>query len=335
MWTSLARGVALLIAGLLALSSPARADIFRAADFSLVNGDSATSFRFIASVPDSADSGAAPVWPDGCTQTAMTRHLIGTRTQYAYDFRCDHDLRTGDVIRTPWAVDGASFVSSVLGLQTNRTLAGGEGGIAVPVGSVLAGARTVPEIAYDYLVQGVLHIWMGWDHLAFVLCLCMIARGRELVGLVTAFTVGHSASLALAFFDLIHIPIPPVEAAIALSIAFMAREALVRHRDGALHRSVYYREMAVVVAFGLLHGLGFASALDELGVAQAERVPALVFFNLGVETGQLLFVAAVTLAMAALRPIRLARPVRLATMYGVGILGCFWMAERITGFVQA
>lgn len=335
----------LLLCGVL-LAAPASADVFRAGEFTLMNGEDATSFTFIASVPDLADSTEAPVWPEGCEQISATRHLVGTRTQYGYGFRCDHVLRAGDTILTPWKLDGASFRSNVMGVEASRSLSGGDSGIAIPIGGALSGARSIVEIAWDYLIQGVLHIWMGWDHLAFVLCLCMIARGRRLIALVTAFTIGHSLSLSLAFFELVRLPVPPVEAIIALSIAIMAREALLMHRrdegrdggrdgegDGALPH--FRRQMLVVVAFGLLHGLGFASALSELGVQQAERVPALIFFNLGVEAGQLVFVAAMTAALAALRVVALARPMEAASMTAAGCLGCFWMVERIAGFLQA
>ncbi len=330
MWKSLTR-LALCLLALGVLSAPARADVFRAAEFTLLNGQDATSFEFTASIPGAADGGQSPVWPDGCTQTSVSRHLIGTRTQYAYSFRCDHVLRAGDTIQTPWQVDGASFISNVMGVQSSRSLTGDEKGVAVPVGNAFSGARPVAEIGYDYLVQGVLHIWMGWDHLAFVLCLCMIASGRRLLGLITAFTIGHSVSLALAFFELVRIPVPPVEAIIALSIAFMAREAL-KLRGEEQDDAAFRRQMAIVISFGLLHGLGFASALGELGVQSAERVPALVFFNLGVEVGQVIFVAGITALMTGLRSISLATPVRAAAMYAVGMIGCFWMVERIAGF---
>lgn len=333
LWTVLRLVLALI--ALPALATAARADIFRAGEFTLVNGSDATSFDFTASIPDAADSEEKVVWPEGCEQTAMSRRLIGTRALYAFSFRCDRGLQTGDQIRTPWKLDGASFVSNIAGIQANRSLTGADGGITVPIGGAFSGARPVPEIAAEYLHQGVLHIWMGWDHLAFVLCLCMLASGRKLLWLVTAFTAGHSVSLALAFFELVSVPIPPVEAIIALSIAFMAREALML-RDGERDASqAFRRELTVVILFGLIHGLGFASALGELGVQQAERVPALIFFNLGVEAGQLVFVGAVTGLMILLRQVALATPVRTAAMYGVGMLGAFWMVERIAGFTLA
>ena len=179
-----------------------------------------------------------------------------------------------------------------------------------------------------------LHIFGGWDHLAFVLCLCLLTRGRSLLLLVTAFTLGHSISLALAFFEVIHVPVPPVEAVIALSIAFMAREALLV-RSGAVETvAARRRYMAIVASFGLLHGLGFATALGELGVSPHERVEGLVFFNVGVEIGQLMFVGVVVAIMAAARAIGRAEPVRVTALYGAGALGCFWMIERVTAFGQ-
>lgn len=339
----MSKSPARLFSFLLALLAPlicipsAQADVFKAGEFTLMNGEDATSFKFIASIPDSADAVETPVWPQGCEQISSSRHLMGTRAQYNFTFRCDHVLRAGDVIHTPWQLDGASFRSNVMGMDAARSLSGDENGISIPVGSALSGARALPEIAWEYLVQGVLHIWMGWDHLAFVLCLCMIARGRRLIGLVTAFTIGHSLSLSLAFFELVHIPIPPVEAIIALSIAIMAREALLMRAttSDAVTSHDFRRQMMIVIAFGLLHGLGFASALGELGVEQAERVPALIFFNIGVEAGQLIFVAVISALMAGLRLISMARPMQVASMMGVGALGCFWMVERITGFIQA
>ncbi len=335
MWKLLNR-LALLLLALTAIIAPARADIFRSGEFMLLNGEDATSFEFSANIPDAADNGKAPVWPDGCEQISQKRNLIGSRTQFSYRFRCNHVLRASDTIQTPWRLDGANFSSNVMGSQSNRALTGDENGVTVPVGSAFSGVRPLPEIAWEYVIQGVLHIWMGWDHLAFVLCLCMIAGGRKLVGLVTAFTIGHSISLALAFFEIISIPVPPVEAIIALSIGFMAREALLQRSNmGAFNDSAYKRQMVVVIAFGLLHGLGFASALGELGVQDAERLPALIFFNVGVEIGQLIFVAGVTMLMAGLLRLSLAAPVRVAAMIGVGMIGCFWMVERIVGFVQA
>lgn len=185
------------------------------------------------------------------------------------------------------------------------------------------------EIASEFLRQGVFHIWAGWDHLAFLLCLCLLASGRQLIGLVTAFTVGHSISLALVFYQLVNIPAPPVEIAIALSIAFMAREAL--HATGVItNPNVLNRHLVVVLLFGFVHGLGFGGALDEFAVAPhgAGHISSLLFFNLGIELGELVFVGLVTALMAGLRTISLWQPVRTAALYSTGAAGAFWMVQR-------
>ncbi|WP_025291410.1 HupE/UreJ family protein [Sphingomonas sanxanigenens] len=312
-------------------TAPARADIFMSAEFSLSRGEDANSYEFTAAVPEAIGAPAALIYPEGCRQTSVSRQTMAGRAQYAFEFACDRAFRADDVIRTPWKADGGTFVTNVMGAQVDRSLSGDGDGIVVPVGETAAGDRPLSQLAPEFLEQGVVHIWMGWDHLAFVLCLCLLASGRQLVGLVTAFTLGHSISLALAFFALVAVPVPPVEAAIALSIAFMAREALMASgRTG--NRPALRRQTIVVSLFGLLHGLGFASALGELGVSHAERVPSLIFFNIGVEAGQLAFVAAVTLAMMLLRRVNVSQPVRVAALYAVGAIGAFWMVERVSGF---
>lgn len=324
----------LAMLGALLWSGAARADIFESASFSLSAGEDAGTYEFSAQVPDAVAGRAEVEWPQGCRQLSSNRQTMGRSAQLSYTFSCDRPIARDDVVRTPWSVDGATFVTNIMGAQVNRSLPAARDGIVVPIGETIVPTRPLPQIAREFTAQGVLHIWMGWDHLAFVLCLCLLARGRQLVGLITAFTLGHSVSLALAFFDVLHVPVPPVEAAIALSIAFMAREALIAGKTGEMPHDLR-RHLVVVVLFGLLHGLGFATALSELGVGPGERVPGLVFFNLGVEAGQLVFVAVVAGLMAVLRALSLAVPVRTAALYGVGALGCFWMVERVAGFGMA
>jgi hypothetical protein len=180
-------------------------------------------------------------------------------------------------------------------------------------------------VAKRYFLLGVEHILTGWDHLSFVLCLCLVARGWRLVKLVTGFTLGHSLSLALAAFDVIRLPSPPVEACIAMSIAFMAREALLppdERRHGA----------GLVLAFGLLHGLGFAGALKEVGIGTAELLLGLLTFNLGVEAGQLLFVAVVLGCMAVLANVPYHRSWRALCATALGMVSVFWTLQRISVF---
>lgn len=328
MWKNSLAALLLSLAAL--LPGAAMADIFLSADFALTRGEDANSYEFTAAVPETVGQPAPVVWPNGCSQTGMTRQSSGGRAQYAFEFACERPFGAGDMIQTPWKADGGRFVTNVMGSQIDRSLTGDVNGISIPVGEAAAAERTLTQIAPEFLTQGVWHIWLGWDHLAFVLCLALVARGRELLWLVSAFTAGHSVALAVAFFELVHVPVPPVEAAIALSIAFMAREALLvgKGQQGFAFR----RQLTVVSLFGLLHGLGFATALGELGVQAGEKLPALIFFNIGVEAGQLLFVGAIVAVLAGLRALSLATPVRVAALYAVGAIGCFWMVERVAGF---
>ncbi len=312
-------------------AAPAQADIFRAAEFTLARGGEGESYEFTARVPQASDGAWNVAWPEGCAEQSLQRQSAGALVHYLVALSCDRELAPGDVITTAWKVDGATFTSNLDGTPITQTIAADAAGVTLEIGRDMVGARAFEEVATDYGWQGIIHIWLGWDHLAFVFCLCLIARGRALIGLVTAFTVGHSISLGLAFFEVVTVPMMPVEAIIALSIAFMAREALIAQTDPEAPDRTQ-RHLIVVSLFGLLHGLGFASALDELGVAPGEQVLGLVFFNVGVETGQLLFVAAVAAILWLGRHSAFLPAARATALYGVGVLGAFWVVERIAGF---
>lgn len=184
----------------------------------------------------------------------------------------------------------------------------------------LAHART-------HFVIGIEHILLGIDHLLFVLALVVLVKGtRRLIGTVTAFTVAHSITLAAATLGFVHVPGPPVEAVIALSIVFVAAEIL---RDRRGRRGLSERAPWLVAgSFGLLHGLGFAGALSEVGLPQQAIPLALLFFNLGVEAGQLAFVAFALGFIALLRRLRLPAWAPLAPPYAIGSLAMFWVIER-------
>ena len=169
---------------------------------------------------------------------------------------------------------------------------------------VVAAAPSALEVMRTYLVLGVEHILFGVDHLLFVLALLILVKGwRELIGTITAFTVAHSITLAAATLGFVQAPPKPVEATIALSIVFVACE-IVHRRQG---RSGLTETWPWVIAFsfGLLHGLGFAGALREVGLPQNAIPLALLFFNVGVELGQLLFISVVmAVIMLAVRVAR-------------------------------
>ena len=189
------------------------------------------------------------------------------------------------------------------------------------------------QVAWTYTVLGVEHILLGIDHLLFVLALLLIVAGwKKLVGTITAFTLAHSITLALATLAFVHVPGPPVEAIIALSIVFVAAE-IIRGRQG--HPGLTARApWLVAFTFGLLHGFGFAGALSEVGLPQKSIPMALLTFNVGVEAGQLLFVVGALVPYAIIRRIRWNPPewVCRVPSYAIGGIAAFWMLERVAGF---
>lgn len=195
--------------------------------------------------------------------------------------------------------------------------------------------RGVLAITGAYVSHGMRHILMGFDHLLFVFALMLIVRkGWMLVKTITSFTVAHSITLGLATVGVIHVPAPPVEATIALSILLLATEIarLSRARPSLTSRFPW----AVAFCFGLLHGLGFAGALSEIGLPQGDVPLALLSFNVGVELGQLSFVAAVLAAyflmMRLPLPGRVIQYARPAAYYAIGTLSAFWFFDRLWGF---
>lgn len=196
--------------------------------------------------------------------------------------------------------------------------------------SFVFGAEDKGPAIREYFVLGVEHILLGIDHLLFVLALVLIVKGVGLlVKTVTAFTIAHSITLALATLGYVNVPSAPVEAVIALSIVFVAAE-IVRSRrgqSGLTERAPWI----VAFTFGLLHGFGFAGALSEVGLPQNDIPMALLLFNVGVEAGQLAFVAVVLAIIALVRRIRLPAPewARLLPPYAIGTAAMFWVIQRV------
>ncbi|PSL18037.1 HupE/UreJ family protein [Shimia abyssi] len=204
---------------------------------------------------------------------------------------------------------------------------------------------TVPEnpSAFDviatYLPLGVEHILGGIDHLLFVFALLLLIRDRwRLIGAITAFTIAHSITMAAATLGWVALPGPPVEAIIALSIMFVASE-LIQRKPGQERLSERF-PWSVSFTFGLLHGFGFAGALREIGVPQTDVPLALLSFNLGVEIGQLSFVAVVLALGWVLRRISTNTALSLATgthaavlsAYAIGGVSAYWFLDRLSGF---
>jgi len=204
---------------------------------------------------------------------------------------------------------------------------------------VIPEAESTWGVSKDYTQLGIQHIWGGIDHLLFVACLIFIARTtRRILITITGFTLAHSLTLALSTLQIVELPIPPVEAAIALSIVFLAVEIARNDQSSWTYRF----PITVSTSFGLLHGFGFAAVLREIGLPQTELPAALLFFNVGVEIGQVVFVFGLAGLFilgrrllgefGKLEKILKTAPLQTTASYFIGTVASFWLIERINGF---
>ena len=276
--------------------------------------------------------------PDGCTNVTTPRaSMVNNAFTERWTVKCPGGLSGGtihiaglsatmtDVLVRLELIDGSTQVTRLTPSAPSF---------------VVAAAADALGVARTYTVLGVEHILSGIDHLLFVLALLIITRGGwKLVKTVTAFTVSHSITLTLATLGYVHIPQRPVEAAIALSIVFVASEILHARagRPGLTARAPW----VVAFAFGLMHGLGFAGGLSEAGLPDGHIPAALLFFSLGVEAGHFLFIGVVLslialLHRAASRLAPLNQPraaiLQLLPPYAIGTVAMFWVIQRIAAF---
>jgi hypothetical protein len=229
------------------------------------------------------------------------------------------EMTLTDVLIRLHRLDGTEETRLVRATDPSVVMSGGDGGLAA---------------AGTYLRLGIQHILMGVDHLLFVLGLLLIVRDRwTLLKTISAFTVAHSLTLAAATFGVASVPAQPLNAAIALSILFLGVEVV---RSGRGEDSLTAREpWLVAFAFGLLHGFGFASGLTAMGLPRAEIPEALLLFNVGVEIGQLGFVALILGLERSFRLMQIVwpRPVAAMPAYLVGVAGAFWTVQRLAIFI--
>ncbi len=189
------------------------------------------------------------------------------------------------------------------------------------------------DVAKQYTVAGIEHILIGTDHLLFVVCLMLIAGSfKRLLLTVTGFTVAHSITLSLATLNIFRLPTELVELLIALSILLLAVEIIKHRREGHKDSFTWRYPVSVSAVFGLLHGFGFAVVLQELGLPASMKVQALLFFNIGVELGQLAFIMAILALVAAVTRIAIvskhqARLTEVA-VYAIGTCSAYWLFER-------
>jgi hydrogenase/urease accessory protein HupE len=275
------------------------------------------------------------VLPENCDQRSSSQAVWDGMAYLArWTARCTGGLEGGEI-----RIDGLDQTSTDVLVRFDFTDGTAESRRLTPEDS----SFTIPaipsrlEVVRTYLVLGFRHILDGIDHLMFVLALLILVNGaRRLIVTVTAFTLAHSLTLVGATIGLIRIPGPPVEAAIALSIMFVASE-IMHSRSGKPGLTERY-PWVVAFIFGLLHGLGFAGALAQIGLPQASIPPALLFFNVGVEFGQLFFIACVFLVIAVgrtfLRRINMPRRewVSAVPPYVIGSAAAFWTIQRLVDF---
>ena len=269
----------------------------------------------------------APVVPAGCRlttsgdQTLTPGALVvrGTLT-------CANGIR-GRAL----AIDGLESTITDVIVRIHHADGRLESHLLKPMNPVVTlGAETTAwQRGGAYLRLGIEHILLGVDHLLFVLGLLLIVADRwMLVKTITSFTLAHSITLAIATLGYASAPLPPLNAAIALSILFLGPEIVKRWRG---ETSLTIRHPWVVAfGFGLLHGFGFASGLTTMGLPQAEIPMALLLFNIGVECGQVGFVVLVIVLERAFQTlaIRWPRAVEALPGYAVGSLGAYWTIQR-------
>jgi hydrogenase/urease accessory protein HupE len=267
--------------------------------------------------------------PKRCMLTGRPRGLRG-QGNVSFPFKCSGRLTADDVIVLPWGREGVMFTASWRDTESGSQLVRSrEGAIAIDLSRFQARSGTWVAGAKRYFVLGIEHILEGIDHLLFVLGLLLLVRGTaSLVKTVTAFTIAHSLTLALVTFGYLTLPTRSAEAVIALSIVFLAREVL---SAMAGKTSLTLRQpWLVAFGFGLVHGLGFAGALSQLGLPETEVPLALLFFNLGVEAGQLFFVLGVLALLRGLLIAGISVPAwsKAIPAYGIGIIGTYWFIDR-------
>lgn len=289
--------------------------------------DGLATMRWRAPVKRPTGQSLRPIVPEGCRELGPRRQELssdGTAITETIDLRCT----PVDLVGTVLAVDG--FEDSTVSVVVRIVRSTGDVDHAILDAGTPRITISAPEEQthsfFGYLMLGIEHLLTGWDHLIFVIgLLILFGWQRRLIAAVTAFTLGHSLTLALSVFGIVSVPQALVEALIALTIVVLALEIQSGGRG-----PVWRHPWTLPGALGLLHGLGFASVLFDAGLPSEEIPLALFGFNLGLELGQLLVIA---VAWAAYSAVRSALPARWSgnrtvPAYVIGSLAAFWVIER-------
>lgn len=323
------RLIVLFLALLTALAAlPARADELRPGYLEFTQQDAQTwKLVWKAPVLGGLATRTRPAFPDFCTQSPPQARVEGLVLVAESRLTCSKDLAGSQV-----GLSGmdAAFTDALLRIAPlNRPVQAAR----LTQDQAMVEVATVPdrwEVARSYFVLGVEHILEGYDHLLFVIALVLlIGRTGAVIKAASAFTVAHSITLIGSTLGIVGLAQAPVEALVALSIIFLAVEIV--KRDPA-HPSLTERlPWLVAFLFGLIHGFGFAGALREIGLPESDVPTALLTFNLGVEAGQLVIVAAVMVLITLTRRFapRALHPATLTATYLIGTISSFWFIERI------
>jgi hypothetical protein len=259
------------------------------------------------------DDDLLPRWPASCQADGNVVHCGNAGFSGTFSVDGVGKRYSAAIVKIHW-LDGESRFLTLTSAQPSVTLYGGA-----------EDRRSKRELARAYTVLGVEHILSGFDHLLFVAgLLFLVGFNRRLIGTITAFTLAHSLTLACSVLGLITLRPAPVEASIALSIVLVASEAL-RERETLARRL----PALVSFLFGLVHGLGFAGALKNVGLPQSHLPLALLCFNVGVEIGQLLTVLGAYAVLSVPVSQRWLGPARRPALYAIGVVAAYWSWVRI------
>ena len=295
------------------------------------SGDKTFQVKWKVPMKEGMVLGIKPIMPKNCKSTPPSRHTVNNALIENTTMVCAEGL-AGQTIQIEGldstATDVLVRITHANGASLMKRLTPTERSFQV------AEEQSAWDVAKTYTIIGVEHILMGIDHLLFVFALLLIVAGwKRLVGTITAFTLAHSITLVAATMGWMSVPQAPVEAVIALSILFLAVEIIHSQQGkvGLAERSPWL----IAFIFGLLHGFGFAGALAEVGLPEQSIPQALLFFNVGVELGQLIFVFAVLGVAWIVKKIftqDLLRKGEMGIAYVIGSLAAFWLIERTYSF---
>lgn len=323
------RWVWLALATLFLIVQPARADELRPGYLEFTQ-KTAVDWTLIWKAPmrGGVTPATQPILPKGCTAKGDPQRTMGEMAMIStFKIACTGTVAGQSIGLSNFTAAQTDVLVRVAPL--NRPVQALRLTAAEPSAEIAA-KPDAWQVARTYFVIGVEHIVFGYDHLLFVVALVLLLTGFRTIAIaVTAFTVAHSITLIGTTLGVLGLPQRPVEAIIALSIVFLAVE-IVKKNEGEPRLSERV-PWVVAFLFGLLHGFGFAGALKEIGLPESDVPTALLTFNLGVEAGQLLIVAATIGLLWALRRLQpnWTRPAIRASSYAIGAIASMWLLERV------